>query len=1142
MMQIQRNNERFWFGAVALLALLLSAASAFAQSDTAALSGFVKDPSGAVIPGATVKVRSEATGADRSTQTNADGYWIVSALQPGLYAVSAEAQGFKHLEVIHKKLDPGIPAQVDLSLQVGVVAESVIVTAAASSIQTDSATVGKLVEGKQVSDLQLNGRNPIFLAMLKPGVQRGGSLAALSYAVDNGGMSINGARVNDTLITFDGAVGIRSRGNNTSNGVADLDSVQEVQVLTANYAAEYGRTNGGQIRIVTKGGTRDLHGAAYEYFRNSALNANSWTRNQSVSTNFTTPERYNQFGWNLGGPIFIPRVLKTRDRAFFYFSEEFLRRRLASTATGVVPTDAMRTGDFSQLLAANPFYSGPRIIKDPSNGTPIPGNVIPSSLLSPNGQALLRVYPKATPGFQLGSSNWISAASTPANQRKETAALDFIPNQKNFVHVRAMVYNYNDSAPFGTNFDLYPVIKNRPEQTGSVNWTYMASPTLVVETLASVTHDKLTIGIGTDSGLFDRTRYGINYPYAFPGTKDIDNKIPTVGIPNFTSYSGTPYPSSFAGPIYNIGSNATKVAGAHSIKFGVVYEHTAENNRDQITLAGVPGGTDNQNGAFAFSDTRTGGSGLGLADAVLGLYNTYGEAGSRSYTLYRGQMFEWFAQDRWKATPRLTLEYGIRHSIIQPYSTAWGNQAMFDPAFYNPVNAVQVDKAGNPIAGKGDPLNGMVIPGSGWGEGAKGRVAAAGDPQYNRLFHNLSDYFVDMHWRDFQPRLGVAYAFNSKTVLRAGGGKFVERLGVNDSTQFGGNAPMQPLASFALGKVDTPSGAAGASYPLYVTTEDKILQNPMAYTWNATFQREVGFGTTVEIGYVGRRGLRLQREMNINQLPEGTLFQPQFAGLNPNQLRPYLGYGPIRETSDTGKSLYNGLQMEVNHRFSKGLSFGGTYTFAKSMDNGSNYQYLLPNTYNDKNNWGASDFDVRHIVVLNAIYELPFLKRNKGLAGKTLGGWEVTTVTQFQTGTPVTISTADDFAGVGTGSGNQIWSMAAAPEITHQFATSATSGQYWFTPTLNGAPIFTAPANGTFTAQSNRGAIHNPGFQNWNIGLFKKFAFTERHALTFRAEAFNFINHPNWSGVNTNPKSATFGMVTAKNSERNLQLSLRYSF
>jgi len=1141
-MQTQKNNGQFYFRAVAALALLLFAVPVFGQSDTAALSGFVKDSSSSVIPGATVKVRSEATGVERSTQTNSEGFWTVSALQPGLYAISAAAQGFKPLEVVHKKLDPGIPAEVDMSLQVGGVTDSVTVTADAAAVQTDSATVGKLVEGKQVSDLQLNGRNPIFLAMLKPGVARNGSLASLSYAVDNGGMSINGSRANDNLITFDGAVGIRTRGNNTSNGVADLDSVQEVQILTANYSAEYGRTNGGQIRIVTKSGTRDLHLAAYEYFRNSALNANSWTRNQSASTNFTTPERFNQFGWNVGGPIYIPRVLKTRDKAFFYFSEEFLRRRLASTATGVVPTDAMRTGDFSQLLGANPFFSSPRVVKDPTTGIPFPGNVVPKGMLSANGLALLRVYPEPTPGFQLGTANWIAAGSTPANQRKETVAVDLMPRQADYIRLRSMIYNYNDAAPFGTNFDLYPVLKNRPEQTGSVSWTHTVSPTLVVETLASVTHDKLAIGIGLDSGLYDRTQYGINYPYAFPNTKDIANKIPSVSIPSFTGYSGTPYPSSFAGPIYSIASTVTKVAGAHSIKFGVVYERSGENNRDQITLAGVPGGTDNQNGAFAFSDTRTGGSGLGLADAVLGLFNTYGEAGSRSYTLYRGQMFEWFAQDRWKVTPRLTLEYGIRHSIIQPYSTVWGNQSMFDPAFYNPANAVRVDKAGNPIPGSGDPLDGMVIPGSGWGEGAVGRVAAASDPQYNRLFHNLSDYYVDMHWRDFQPRFGVAYAFNNKNVIRAGGGKFVERLGVNDSTQFGGNAPMQPLASFALGNVDAPAGVSGTSYPLYVTTEDKILQNPVAYAWNATFEREVGFGTTVDVGYVGRRGLRLQREMNINQLPAGTLFDPQFAGLNPNQLRPYLGYGPIRETSNTGNSMYNGLQIEVNRRFSKGLSFGATYTYAKSMDNGSTYQYLLPNTYNDTTTWGPSDFDIRNMVVLNAIYDLPFLRNNRALPGKLLGGWELSSVIQFQTGVPFTVSTADDFAGVGTGSGNQIWNMSMIPATPHQFSNGAASGNYWFVPTADGAPIFTAPANGTFTTQDNRGALYNPGFQNWNIGVFKRFALTERQALTFRAEGFNFINHPNWSGANTNPRSATFGMVTSKNSERNVQLSLRYSF
>jgi len=1101
----------------------------------------VKDSSGAVVADASVAVINEATGVKREVRTNSAGNYVVNALMPGLYTVTVAAPGFKKSEQLHQKLDPNVPASLEVTLEVGTAGESVTVTATAANLQVDSATVGKLVEGKQVSDLQLNGRNPLMLAALMPGVT-GGSLAGLNYAVNSGGFSINGSRISDYLITFDGAVGVRTRANGTAIGAADVEATQEIQVLTANYSAEYGRSNGGQIRIVTKSGTRDLHATAYEYLRNSDLNSNTWTRNLSKSTNFQSPERYNQFGFNISGPVYIPKVFPTRDKLFFMVSEEWLVRRLASTATGTVPTDAMRGGDFSALLTANPFYSGPRIIKDPKTGIPFPGNIIPKDEISSNGAALLRVYPEPTPGFLSGSKNWIGAAASPFNQRKDSVNVDVLPATKHAVHIRLRNYAYNDSSPFGTNFDLYPVVKNRPEQSGSIGWTYTPTPTLVNESFFTFSHDRLDTGIGLSSDKWDRTTYGINFPYAFPGQKDIPNKIPSVDIPSFTSYTGTPYPSFFAGPTYDWANNTTWVKGNHTIKFGVLFERSGENDKDQIDFFNPPGGVDNQNGKFSFTDTRAGGSGLGLSDAILGLYNTYGEVGLRSYTPYRGSMFEWFVQDGWKATQRLKVEIGLRHSIIQPYYSDWRNMALFDPAFYDPTKAVKVDAKGNPVPGSGDPYNGMVIPGDGWPEAAIGRVGIASDPSFNRLFHGLPKSYSDVHYRDFQPRLGIAYMLNRKTVVRAGGGTFIDRLGVSDSVHLGGNPPLQGAATFALGDVDSPAGTSGLGFPLFATTQDRTFQNPLAYTWSGTVQRELSSNTSIEVGYVGRRGLRLQRELNINQLPEGTLFQPQNIGLNPNQLRPYAGYGPIRETENTGRSIYNSLQIQVNRRFANGLGFGGAYTLSKSMDNGSTYTYIMPNAYNDQTTWGPSDFDARHNVVLNAIYDIPFLKSNKALLGRMLGGWQITMVAQFQTGLPITVATADDFAGVGPGSGNQLWNMALMPATPHQFSPSTNSGNYWFVPTVNGTPIFTAPANGTFTTQNNRGVLRNPGYQNWNMGLFKTFALTEHQKLTFRAEGFNFINHSNLSGVNTNPRSATFGMVTSKNGERDIQLSLRYSF
>lgn len=1139
-------------------ALLCSALFSFvtlsqvqAQSDTSSIAGTVRDSSGSVVPNAAVVLRNEATSTERRITTNESGNYVAPTLAPGFYTITVQANGFKKYVSQNNKLDPSIPLGVDVALEVGAATETVQVEANSETLQTESATLGKLVEGKQVSDLQLNGRNPIFLALLKPGV-RGGSLAGFTFGLDSGGFNINGGRGQDNLITFDGAVGVRTRSNGTSVGTADLDSVQEVQVLTANYSAEYGRSSGGQIRIITKSGTSKLHGTGYEYFRNSALNANSWSRNQSVSTNFVAPFRYNQYGFNVNGPVIIPKLFRNRDRnkLFFLFSQEYVRQRNVATSIRTVPTAAMKGGNFGEFLnPASSFFNGVQL-KDPLSGAPFAGNIIPASRFSPNGVGLLNVYPNPTPGFLIGRQNWIGSASAPTNQRKDTYSFDINPSEKHTVRVRLQNYTYLDLNPFQSNFDLYARVFDRPNQTGSVNWIWTVTPTLINEALVTASRDKVRIGIDTSNGRFDRTKYGINFPYAFPGTKNIANKIPTVDINDFDGYNGSPYPSSSAGPIYDISDNITKIVRNHTLKFGGLFERSGQNDFDQINVQGVPGGTDNQNGRFQFSNSRIGGgTGAAVSDALLGLFDTYAEIGTRSYTPYRGQMYEWFAQDSWKTTSKLTVTLGIRHSIIRPYYSLWRNQSVFDPRYYDPAKAVKVDpKTGNPIAGSGDPFNGIVIPGDGFTDGAKGRVPVADNGSVANLFHGLDKRYSDTHWTNFQPRLGFAYGLNSKTVLRAGAGRFITRVGVSDSVFLGGNPPFQPIASFATGSVDNPSGGGANTYPISINSQDRVFANPEAYTWNFTAERQVGQNTSLEVSYVGRRGLHGQRERNINQLQPGTL--QANPGINANALRPFKGFGPIRVTNNDANSIYNGLQFGLTRRFTKGLSYGVAYTLSKSSDDGSNQRDVIPNAYNAHDLWGPSDYDSRHVIVLNLIYELPIFRDSRTLLGKTLGGWEVTSVTQFQTGTPFKVQTSDDFAGVGSGSGNQIaslWNINGDPHLDNpQFATGgkADPSQYFKIFNSDGSRIFTPPAAGTFTTQRNRNLLYNTGFQNWNIGLFKRFRVTESQALTFRAEGFNFINHPNWSGADNNPNNytSTFGKVTSKNSERTIQLSLRYAF
>jgi len=754
------------------------------------------------------------------------------------------------------------------------------------------------------------------------------------------------------------------------------------------------------------------------------------------------------------------------------------------------------------------------------------------------------VYPDPNLAVPIGTNNWYGVASAPTDQRKDTFGIDVLPSTKDNIRFRAQLFHYLDVNPFQTNFLFASRTFDRPNQTGSINWTHTFGPTVLLETLVSASRDQVFIRM-TDTAAFDRTKYGINYPYIFGG-KDRPNKLPAVNIPGFQEYTGSPYPSNSTGPIYTLNSNLTKIVNNHTLKFGFTFERAGQNDYDQINVQGVPGGTDNQNGRFEFSNTRPGGSGVAIGDVALGLFNNYAEIGVRSFTPYRGHMYEWFAQDEWKATNKLKIIYGVRHTIIQPYYSLWRNMTVFDPQYYDPAKAVRVDLAtGNPVPNTGDPYNGIIIPGDGWPDAAKGRVPIADTGQFNNKFVGEPKYYSNIDYGDFQPRVGIAYQIGQKSVIRTGAGKYTTRLGVSDSVFLGGNPPLQPLASVPVGRVDNPGGGSLASFPLSVSTQAKEFHMPQAYTWNATFEHELRRATIVSVSYVGRRGNYGQREKNINQPPIGTV--QANPGVNINALRPYKGYGPIRETFDDANSSYNGLQVELNRRFSNGLSYGVAYTLSKCMDSGSNQRDVIPDAYDASFLWGPCDYDARHVMVINWIYELPFFRRSTNRVMRAVaGGWQITGVTQFQSGGPQKIQTSDDFAGIGPGSGNQIqyfWKYAKYgqdPDYPRQFAAggNAADPAQWLTV----AGLFSPPAPGTMVKDRLRNYFYNPGFQNWNIGLFKEFAVTERHRVLLRGEAFNWLNHPNWSGFDADPRSATFGKVVSKTDQRNLQLSLRYSF
>jgi Carboxypeptidase regulatory-like domain len=1149
------------------LGFLLSA-TGWAQSDFGTISGYIKDPSGATVPGATITVTNQS-GLRRQATTDQGGFYAIPNLPPGFYTMTAQASGFQKYVSNNNKLDPSARLAINAVLTVGATTQTIQVTAQVATLQTQSGAVQKLVTRQQIDTLELNGRNPVNLAGLAPGAQ-GSNSAGLNFNFGQGPSHFNGSRNWNNLITYDGAPATRTRANGTSLGSADEDAVEEVQVLGANYSAEYGRTSGGQIRIVTKSGGPQFHGAAYEYVRNTLLNANTWQRNSNTTTtglaatNFVAPDHYNDFGYNIGGPFYIPGHFNTnKDKVFWFWGQEFTRNYFTDQTSQTVPSFKMRMGDFSELLDPNNFYYKKTVqLVDPKTGLDIPQNMLSTttpatpggSIASSNGLGLLNAYPFPNLNTPInGNQNFYLSAAHPQRQQKKTISVDVnvTPNQR--LRYRGIYYSFWEYQPLDGGSGETPKYFDRPNFTNSLDYTWVLSPTKINELLFTVSHDRVLIPVN-QAGFVDATTRGVNFPFIFPiSEKLIPTRIPSINMSEFSGLSGGPYPSHSAGPIVDLSDNFSWVKGNHTFKFGGLWEWQGENNNDEINVSACNTCTNTQNGQFRFSDNggnfiRPGyidaSSGAAVANGALGLFDSYSEIGHRAYTIFRSNMYEFFAQDAWSVTSKLHFDYGVRYSLIYPYHADWGNMIAFDPTFYNPANAVTVDPATGLITGSStiDQLyNGMVIPGSGFPSSANGRVPEASSGLYSSLFHGLPNYYGNLQKNAFQPRGGLAYRFNDKTVLRAGIGRFITRLGDSDSIFMGGNPPFQPNASTSFGNVDNPGGTGVNPVPLVVTTAARDTKSPEAWTWNFTVERELPWHSLLSVAYVGSHGLHLQRQADINQPTLATVAANP--GVNLDALRPYKGFGSIRQSNGVATSQYKSLQIGLTRPFTKGLLFSVAYTLQKSMDSGSNVRDVVPNTYDTSFLWGPSEFDARNILVASFLYKLPILSNQKGFAGQVLGGWEVSSLLQFQSGTPCGVAGQNDYAGVGLdsnfgcGVNGQYWVVSGTPNILGNFG----SGK-WFDTSG-----FTKPASGTFNTDRVRDLIYQPGFNNWNFGLFKSFPIHESMGLQFRAEAFNLLNHPNWGGssgggVNFNPNSSTFGQVTNKGSERNIQLSLRFYF
>jgi hypothetical protein len=1088
-----------------------------AQVTNAQISGHARDASGGVVPHVKVMVASRQIGLERIVYTNESGYYLVTNLPVGRYDVTGEVSGFKTFTLTGINLDAGAAISVDLNLELGAVAERVEVNATLQTVNTDSSQVGRMVGRDQLLELPVSGRSFINLVGLQAGVENSGNFNdfnASPYGV--GGWHINGSQGYQNLWQIDGVAAVRTRANNFLTGTANIDSVQEVQITTSAFKAEYGRNSGGQVNFVTKSGTQEFHGAAYWYGRNDKMDAKSFFAARKEHL------RYNNFGWNLGGPVYIPGKWNTdKSKLFVFFSVEWGRYRSGSTRVDWMPPLELRQGNFN--LPYRP--SGTPVPLDPLSKLPFPDNIVPASRMSANGRGFAQVFPAPTlPNVYVGN-NWVKELLSRTDVRPLTLKLDYNAG-KSRVTFRGDYTNAYDYSPqsFSIPATLY---YDRPKENGMLQITSVLTPTLLNQFSFGATVDVNIIDTTGDG--WDRTKYGISYPFYYDASLKINpTKIPNVSISGIGSFSGGPYPSHSTGPIYQWHDDLSKVLGAHNFKTGVYYERAQQNDMDAVLVGGM-----NQNGVFSFGASKSNPmtTGNAMADMLMGNFDTYQEIGWRVMIPWRSNAIEVYAQDSWKARKDLTLEYGLRWSYMPPFGSKWNNFQSFNPRFYDPVKAVTVNPNGTIVPGSGDIYNGITLPGSGWPAGAADHVPFAKDPASAALFHNLPYTLTDTH-QLWGPRFGFAWDVGGrhKTAVRGGAGIFYDRITCNDSIHPGGVSPLQPIVSISNGAVDSPAGTATTRplYPLPGAMIDPVSKNPTSYQWSFGVQHELLSNLLLDVTYVGNQGRHLYGGINFNQPQLGASFKNPGVALD--ALRPYRGMSYIRFTENAYNSNYNALQVTVNRRFSNGLQFGVAYTWSKAMDEAEGFGDNALNQYDPHAfRYGRAGFNRQHMLVLTYIYQLPFLRNQPGVIGKVLGGWQFSGLTNFQSGQPTGLGVSGDISGTGQGA-RPIW--VANPNLPKDQRT--------ITKYFNTAAI-AVPPNGTW-GNLGRNVLVGPGLNNWDLALSKNFKMTESMRLQFRSEFFNAFNHTQFSGLSTTFGTGNYGYVTSTRSPRIIQLGLRLSF
>jgi Carboxypeptidase regulatory-like domain/TonB-dependent Receptor Plug Domain len=1122
-----------------------------AQVFTGTVRGLVTDTSGAVVAGAEVAIKHNATGETRTVTTNQSGEYVAVELDPATYTVTVKHPNFKEYVSKDVMVNVSSVAVINAQLSVGNVSEQVTVEAGAVQVETATGAVGNVIEGNEVQQLPLNGRSFAQLTQLAPGVS-----AAANFDTKNKGLqagvdfSVNGNNTTGNITMVDGVNNNDIGSNRTVLVYPSIDAIQEFKILRNSYGPEYGQAMGAIISILTRSGSNSFHGGAFYDGRNDVLNATDYFNGLNQIKKDVL--RRNDWGYTIGGPV-------VKDRLFFFFSEEWNHEQRGAARSGDVPTALEKTGDFSVGRPGQVDNSGKPCDPAPAFGGTTFTNIsqVPIGALSPGGQAYLQMFPDPNVANPVNCKNWAESLAAPVRWREESVRADWKPTSTWSVMGRYTQDHWSQPFPSTLGFwgdDQYPSIESNWAQPGyqaTVKVTKLFGSTAVNDFQVSYAANKINI-----------TRGGLN-----PGLNDTINQLAPPFFPYSEKLQGTKigYPGFWGGcgvdcatgdslwtqapwhnneNLYVLKDDFSKVVKNHTFKVGFLVSSNQKNEmvNGESSENAFYGGVSNFTGAI---DTGNGAFNM-LWDQVK--WNG-SELQTNPYSRIRWHDFEPYFGDTWKIRRNLTFEYGFRWSFLRmPYSNVdkIGN---FDPRFYNPALG-------------SDPCNGVVLPpGTNWCSAAGFSPGINGSDRALKAQNNHA----------IAPRLGIAWdpRGNGKTAIRAGLGQFFQRERLNNTLQMATNPPFSLSAGFDR-TFDTPPTILNASgTPGF--SQDPGSNLPNTWQWNLTVEQEVFRDSKLELAYVGNRGIHLLTYTDANIVPAG--LRTDFALTNSAADRPFGAgkWGSINRGFWGGDSNYHALQALFRTRV-KALDGQFAYTWSRSLSdadltNSGNVAQttLLIDPAHPHLNYGPSQINRPHIFTGSLVYNVPGMRQQNMLVRSVIGGWQISSILSYASGPSISTYASRNATGA-PGGINGIGSSQdnLQPMLVPGQPCRATSGpkNQWLNPnryTMIGYVV------GSPTGTASVGDCSAPPLANTDVGVYKNFKAGERVTLQFRMDAFNVFNHVQFLGnaqgvANINPTidgkvtqicgnvvcaytpNSSYGVASKDKGPRELQYGLKLTF